>query len=97
MLEVLRDISAKVPSEKQEANSSDQFSPSTSSDPPSKITSKAEADITTTITPAPGALETGVDTESSTGSETSNRRREGSENGAETEEDEGMVLVGRPA
>jgi lysophosphatidate acyltransferase len=98
MLEVLRDISVTVPSKQQAAKSLVPSSHSTSSDPisTSKVTSDAEVKIAI-ITPVPGTLETSVDTESSTGSETSNRRMEGSENGAETEEDEGMVLVGRPA
>jgi lysophosphatidate acyltransferase len=97
MLEVLRDISVAVPSKQQVAKSLVPSSHTTSSDPisPSKI-SDAEVMIAN-ITPVPGTLESNVDTESSTGSETSNRRMEGSENGAETEEDEGMVLVGRPA
>lgn len=98
MLEVLRAISAKVPSEQQEAKFSDHSPLSTSLDSPGHtvIATNAEAEFST-ATPVPGGFETGVDTESSTGSETSNRRMEGSENEAETEEDEGMVLVGRPA
>jgi len=95
MIEVLVEISAKVPSEKQEAKES-QFSPLlTPTDPvPPTVVSRGEITTTTLV---PGGVETGGETESSTGSETSNLRREGSENGMETEEDEGMVLVGRPA
>ncbi|KAI0053666.1 1-acylglycerol-3-phosphate O [Auriscalpium vulgare] len=57
-------------------------SPTPAPQPPPETDTRPETPITPTTSEAP--------------SEESVRRRESSENGAETEEDEGMVLVGRP-
>ena len=48
-------------------------------------------------TPVEALCESEMETEPSTPSVSSSSRMGGSENGGETEEDEGMVLVGRPA
>jgi len=85
MIVALREISSPVTS---------------SNDAPSQPPAK-ESQIDRTPTPS----QMSVDTKSEIGTETSSptpegsvasSRREGSENGVETEEDEGMVLVGRP-
>jgi lysophosphatidate acyltransferase len=98
MLETLRDISVKV-HPRQPDPGFPSASVSESSKPPassSTMMTSVEARTTSTDPVAPESLETIVHSESCANSEASNRKRDESENGAETEEDEGMVLVGRP-
>lgn len=106
MVEALREISVPV-AEKQTAIKAEEPSPSTE-----KIQEK-KVDALPTLPPLTTVTETGPDTtaplsaesrsESRASTNTSedfsapSSRHEGSEAGMETEEDEGMVLVGRPA
>jgi lysophosphatidate acyltransferase len=98
MLETLRDISVKVhprqpdpgPSSSSVSESSDPLAPT------STMMTSVEARTTSADPVAPESLEAVVHSESCANSEASSRKRDESENGAETEEDEGMVLVGRP-
>ncbi|KAA1466525.1 acyltransferase-domain-containing protein [Dentipellis sp. KUC8613] len=73
------------------ATSSHQGEPSAVASAPAAEVKKAESVPSTTSTD-PSPPSSLADSESESGV----RRREGSENGVETEEDEGMVLVGRP-
>lgn len=96
MLTTLREISVRVPSRQPDKS-------------PDSVESPRDPDPTDQGTPtlsAPNESVTEVEAQSGTTtpsqSETSSTTpsqftgREGSENGTETEEDEGMVLVGRP-
>ena len=111
MVEALREISQPVPSEKaappQQATPATDSSPSQQekqNDPLSALPSlTAVTEPASDITPPSPALpDSRSDSRASTyGSEDystmSSSRLEGSETGMETEEDEGMVLVDRPA
>lgn len=92
MLNTLREISVNVSSSKPEKSDDSRASPR-----PSVVADLAQANAAnepSEVVPSPlVATSNSDDTSSASGSEI---RKEGSENGAETEEDEGMVLVGRP-
>lgn len=90
MLETLRDISE---SQSQTPPENNEISASQTRD----IREQTPTPNLPSIDTAPVALsrESDTEAESSTPS-VSSSRRDGSENGVETEEDEGMVLVGRP-
>jgi lysophosphatidate acyltransferase len=91
MLEALRDISEPLDSELQPLPKKDTV--------PARPTRDAREQTPTpdlpTIDTTSVDLSRESDTEPSTPS-VSSSRMDGSENGVETEEDEGMVLVGRP-
>lgn len=98
MLTTLRQISVKYPSSKPRKPADRSKSQAADLRP---------ADQGTPTPSAPGEVASGVEIpkdatvhhpKSDSGSTTSsqNFKQEGSENGTETEEDEGMVLVGRP-
>lgn len=93
MLEALRDISEPLDPQLQPSPKKDII-------PPPPIREVREQTPTPNLpsidtTPIAIARESDTEAEPSTPSVTSSRRG-GSENGGETEEDEGMVLVGRP-
>lgn len=100
MVDTLRDISGKLDSKNQSEGS--HFRQDAPRDAPSD--SPLESTIPTTLSPVIGVeLESSetkldVDETSASSSTSSSRRRtlDGSEAGTETEEDEGMILVGRP-
>lgn len=111
MLETLRDISVKVPSGQTEktnesprdllqATTGQSDAPSDSSAPGTGKHTAPPPHIVTEILPKGRASPESRELLTSSSSSSfggSGRRSEASENGAETEEDEGMVLVGRPA
>lgn len=92
MLEALRDISEPLDPQSQPPLQKDTL-------PPPPIREAREKTPTPTlpsIDTTPIEVSRESDTEPSTPSVSSSSRMGGSENGGETEEDEGMVLVGRP-
>lgn len=95
MLEALRDISEPLDSQSQHPPKKDAISAPATKDVRERTPTPHLPVIDTT--PAEVLRESDLETEPSTPSVSSSSRRGGSENGGETEEDEGMVLVGRPA
>lgn len=93
MLSALCEISVKVPSGEPEKSDDSKASPGPSVRADLARASTANERSEAAPSPLPVATLNSDDTSSTSGSEI---RKEGSENGAETEEDEGMVLVGRP-
>ncbi|KAK7470130.1 1-acylglycerol-3-phosphate O-acyltransferase [Stygiomarasmius scandens] len=91
MLENLRDISVKVPSDGPETSTRDVPPAPQAIDSASPVA----RDDTTPAPPDSHPLEVRSDSKDSISSSSGSSRRP-SENGTETEEDEGMVLVGRP-
>lgn len=90
MLEALRDISEPLDSQSEKKHT---ISPPLTRDLREQTPTPNLPSVATT--PVELSRESDTDAESSTPS-VSSSRRDGSENGVETEEDEGMVLVGRP-
>jgi lysophosphatidate acyltransferase len=89
MLQTLHEISGKKPSRPQDTSPA---AGSKTLDPP--ITSSVMiSEDSQSGSDVPGAPERSENVGESVGSI---RKKDGSENGTETEEDEGMVLVGRP-
>ena len=93
MLEALRDISEPLDSQSQPSPEIDTLPPPPARDIREKTPTPNLPSIDTT--PVEVSRESDTEAEPSTPSVSSSRRG-GSENGGETEEDEGMVLVGRP-
>jgi len=101
MLDALRDISFNIELEKgygQPRNSETSTNKGSELDPLSLTTSSTNEDEGTVsppdVSPEHGSVE--VTASLTSDSNQQDRRSEPSENGTETEEDEGMVLVGRP-
>lgn len=93
MLEALRDISESMESELQPVPKKDAISASQTRD----IREETPTPNLPSIDTAPVLLSRESDTEAEPSTPSvSSSRMDGSENGVETEEDEGMVLVGRP-
>ena len=106
MVEALREISVPVPSEKAALHA-----PSTTSSIPHSQQEKQKEPLSTlppvtetgpdTVPPSPALTESRSESRASTYASEDfsapSSRHEGSEAGMETEEDEGMVLVDRPA
>jgi lysophosphatidate acyltransferase len=93
MLEALRDISERVDSQHQPPPKRDEI--------PASRTREIREQTPTPNLPSIDTASIVLSRESDTEAEpstpsVSSSRRDGSENGVETEEDEGMVLVGRP-
>lgn len=104
MLETLRDLSGKLSSEKPEFDSVQNLQErDASQDPSPSHSGPIEPAISTTLSPDVGieeSLETIPDvtgSSSSLASSMSSSHPRTSEASAETEEDEGMILVGRPS
>jgi len=93
MLEALRDISEPLDSQSQPSQKKDTISAPLTRDLREKTPTPNLPSIDTI--PVELSRESDTEPESSTPS-VSSSRMDGSENGVETEEDEGMVLVGRP-
>ena len=93
MLEALRDISEPLDSQSQPPPKKDTISAPLTRDVREQTPTPHLPSINTTRVEL--SRESDTDAEPSTPSVSSSRRG-GSENGVETEEDEGMVLVGRP-
>lgn len=101
MLQALREISV-VPSgqpEKSEESVRDNISQPVSDEPaaPAPTTQLADAPPGVAGVPLEPGRGSSVSLASSSASSSNHWRSEASENGGETEEDEGMILVGRPA
>jgi len=100
MLDALRDISLKVEPERQPRDSETSTKQGSELDPLSFTTFSTKEDEGTVSPPdvSPEHKARTSSTASLASSDSNNRdqRSEPSENGTETEEDEGMVLVGRP-
>ena len=94
MLEALRDISQPLDSQSQPPSKREPAPQPPIRDAREKTPTPNLPSIDTA--PVVFSRESDTDPESSTPSVSSSSRRGGSENGVETEEDEGMVLVGRP-
>jgi len=93
MLEALRDISEPLDPQSQPPPKKDAISALPTRDTREQTPTPHLLSIDTT--PAELSRESDTEAEPSTPS-VSSSRMDGSENGVETEEDEGMVLVGRP-
>ena len=94
-MEALRDISEPPDSQSQPLPKKDAISAPATKDVREQTLTPHLPMIDTT--PVEALCESEMETEPSTPSVSSSSRMGGSENGGETEEDEGMVLVGRPA
>jgi len=98
MLTTLREISVTVPSSKMDKSPVTENPPdaaladpgTTTTSIPSEPAFRVETPTQTAAVPTPTEMETASTTSSQV------LKKDGSENGTETEEDEGMVLVGHP-
>lgn len=89
MLTALREISVKVPPSESAEQSDDRATPTPSA--PSAPSAPAEVAPSKEVPPPVPSK-----SEFTSSSDSQSLRKDGSETGTETEEDEGMVLVGRP-
>jgi lysophosphatidate acyltransferase len=95
MLDTLGRISRKVPEQREK---SEERAPETEIVPPITVPTNTVERVTSSVEEVPTESSTETPpSPSTTGSVHSIRRTSGSENGTETEEDEGMVLVGHPS